>query len=77
MKLQIKKTSTFKDAVAVAREWYGRHGIGYGIEIDYQVPEIGELIRVRDFYLINSVEEICEVTTTHEIILVGRSGIIA
>jgi len=57
MYIQIKKTPTYKDAVSIARKWYNIHGVGYGIEIKYLIPEIGELVRVRDYYLINSVED--------------------
>lgn len=57
-RIQSKAVKSYADAVAVAKVWYKRHGVGYGIQILYQVPEIGVRVRVRDYYLINSVEDI-------------------
>jgi len=58
MDTQIKTVSTYKEAVSVAQQWYKRHGTEYGIQIHFMVPEIGELVRVRDYYFLNSVEDI-------------------
>jgi hypothetical protein len=57
-KIQSTAVKCYADAVAVAKKWYKSHGVGYGIQILYEVPEIGERVRVRDYYLINSVEDI-------------------
>lgn len=57
-KTQIKKVKTYKDAVEVAKDWYRRHGVGYGIRIRYMIDEIGQLVDVRDYYLINSEADI-------------------
>lgn len=57
-KYQIKKVKTYDEAVYLAKQWYKRHGVGYGIQIEYMIPEIGELVRVRDYYLINSENDI-------------------
>ena len=57
-RIQSKAVKCYADAVAVAKKWYKSHGVGYGIQILYEVPEIGERVRVRDYYLINSVEDI-------------------
>jgi hypothetical protein len=53
-----KEVATYKDAVAIAKEWYKKHGIEYGIIISYYVSEICEHVKVRDYYLINSIEDI-------------------
>lgn len=57
-KEQIQKAGTFDEAIRIARRWYASHGIGYGILIKYRIAEIGELVRVRDFYLVNSEADI-------------------
>ena len=53
-----KEVATYKDAVAIAREWYEKYGIQYGIVISYYISEICERHKVRDYYLINSVKDI-------------------
>lgn len=53
-----KEVSTYDEAVAVAREWYKKHKIQYGIHISYYISEICERVLVRDYYLINSIEDI-------------------
>ena len=56
--IQTKNVHTYKEAVEWARKWYLMHGIHYGIVIWYFIPEVGRYIRVKDYYLINRVEEI-------------------
>jgi hypothetical protein len=58
IEIKIKTASTYEKAVGIARKMYEKHGIEYGIQIHYMVPEIGELIQVRDYYLVCSVEDI-------------------
>ena len=58
MHIQTKCCATYDDAVEVAKLWYKRHTVGYGINISYFVPEINEYIQVRNYYLINGVGDI-------------------
>lgn len=57
-KEQIRKAGTYDEAIRIARKWYASHGIGYGITIQYWIGEIGQLVRVRDFYFVNSEADI-------------------
>lgn len=58
MDIQVKQVNSYDEAVSVAKKWYKRYRIGYGIAIKYMIDEIGELAEVRFYHLVNSEEDI-------------------